>query len=62
MKTTTENGPDDPISPTYDPNKCEHEPYEDCLICTECGQCKESVDSNDVCTDCGGQDESDNEE
>lgn len=36
---------------------CEHKPNEDCLICRICGECKESLDEDDVCTECGGKDE-----
>ena len=35
---------------------CQHQEHEDCLICTECGCCREDVDEDDVCMDCGGID------
>jgi len=42
----------------YKPEReCGHEDYEDCMICAECGECKEDLDSSDVCMDCGGVDE-----
>ena len=36
---------------------CEHAPNEDHMICAECGQCREDLDSTDTCMDCGGVDE-----
>ena len=36
---------------------CEHEEHEDCMFCVVCGECKEDLDSNDVCIACGGHDE-----
>jgi len=36
---------------------CEHESNEDCMFCCMCGQCREDLDSNDICMDCGGVDE-----
>lgn len=48
----------EPISEGYDPETCEHAPHEDCLNCMICGQCREDLDSEDVCMDCGGEDES----
>ena len=34
-------------------NECfAHEKNEDCLICKICGECKISLDQNDVCSDC----------
>ena len=44
------------ISPTYNPDVCEHEPHEDCLVCVDCNCCKESLDCEDRCSDCGGHD------
>lgn len=41
----------------YDPEICQHEPHEDCLHCRICGVCREDLDSDDVCPDCGGKDE-----
>jgi hypothetical protein len=35
--------------------ECQHQPYEDCLNCTVCGQCSESVDERGVCADCVGE-------
>lgn len=31
---------------------CQHAPGEDCMNCAECGKCSESLDENDVCSDC----------
>lgn len=31
---------------------CQHAPYEDCLICRECGNCDETLNDDDVCSDC----------
>lgn len=31
---------------------CEHGTNEDCLICNVCGECKESVNEDDVCAEC----------
>jgi hypothetical protein len=44
---------------TIDKNhiECQHDEHEDCLICRECGQCREDLDSDDLCMDCGGKDE-----
>ena len=36
---------------------CEHPVHDDHMICTECGRCRESLDSDDVCSECGGKDE-----
>lgn len=38
---------------------CEHKSFEDCLICSICGNCSESLDSQDICADCGGKNEND---
>jgi hypothetical protein len=35
---------------------CHGETY-DCLVCACCGNCREDVDSDDYCLDCGGVDE-----
>jgi hypothetical protein len=35
-----------------DDEGCGHEPHEDCMFCTECGKCRESLDNNDVCSEC----------
>jgi len=43
-----------PKTPTSD---CQHDSNEDCMTCTSCGQCREDLDSNDLCMDCGGVDE-----
>ena len=40
-----------------EPPTCEHDSHEDCMNCTECGQCREDLDSNDLCKNCGGVDE-----
>lgn len=34
------------------PSTCQHQSFEDCMICTKCGKCSESLDENDVCGDC----------
>ena len=31
---------------------CQHSENEDCLICTSCGRCDESLDDNDLCDRC----------
>ena len=36
---------------------CEHKEGEDCMICHSCGDCREDLDSTDLCMDCGGVDE-----
>jgi hypothetical protein len=41
-----------PLSDKYDPAICAHEPYEDCLICSECQTCQETVDQDEVCQEC----------
>lgn len=33
---------------------CQHKATEDCIICAICGQCREDLDSDDICMDCGG--------
>jgi len=38
---------------------CEHEPHEDCMNCDVCGNCKEDLDSENICIDCGGDPEDD---
>jgi hypothetical protein len=41
---------------TYDEtDDCQHSKHEDHLVCTCCGRCNESLDSNDLCVDCGGK-------
>jgi hypothetical protein len=37
---------------------CGHKEHEDHLICAICGDCREDLDSSDICMDCGGTDES----
>ncbi len=32
--------------------ECEHQENEECMICHECGMCREDVNSEDICTDC----------
>lgn len=46
----------------YDPAQCQHKPSEDCMICRDCGDCREDLDSTDLCMDCGGEDEAAGEE
>jgi hypothetical protein len=36
---------------------CKHDEHEACMVCTNCGHCREDLDSNDLCMDCGGIDE-----
>ena len=31
---------------------CGHEDNEDCMNCAICGECSESLDENDICTEC----------
>lgn len=33
---------------------CQHQPSEDCLCYSVCGECREDLDSTDICIDCGG--------
>lgn len=40
-----------------DKSDCQHQDHEDCMNCAVCGRCREDLDSNDVCMDCGGIDE-----
>ena len=37
---------------------CEHGEHEDCMICSECHTCREDLDEDDVCMDCGGKEAS----
>ncbi|GAF68318.1 unnamed protein product [marine sediment metagenome] len=32
---------------------CEHQEDEMCMTCIECGECSESLNENDICSDCG---------
>lgn len=32
--------------------ECEHRENEECTICHECGECREDVNNEDICTDC----------
>jgi hypothetical protein len=34
---------------------CQHQENEDCMICANCGYCRESVDDNDICANCRGE-------
>ena len=36
-------------------DECQHQRHEDHLICSCCGRCNESLDDDDLCTDCGGK-------
>jgi hypothetical protein len=36
---------------------CQHKVNEDCFICSICGLCREDLDADDVCMDCGGIEE-----
>jgi len=31
---------------------CEHEPGEDCMVCQKCRKCSESLDDDDICSEC----------
>ena len=44
------------------PPTCEHESREDHMNCMFCGQCREDLDSNDLCMDCGGVDENETDD
>lgn len=33
-------------------NTCQHKPHEECLICCVCGECSESLDDHDICSNC----------
>lgn len=35
-----------------EPTECAHADHEDCMICSECGGCKESLDEDDICDEC----------
>ena len=50
------------IDPADPDDSCGHDDCEDCLICASCGRCREDLDSNDICMDCGGVDENEFEE
>ena len=41
-------GPNEPLG-----EDCAHKVTEDCLICAVCGRCREDLDEDDVCTECG---------
>ncbi|MFI5379019.1 MAG: hypothetical protein ACHRHE_06975 [Tepidisphaerales bacterium] len=41
---------------TDETDECQHQKHEDCLICSCCGRCHESLDDDDLCRDCGGKD------
>jgi hypothetical protein len=32
--------------------KCQHQEFEDCLICACCGECDETLNDDDICSDC----------
>jgi len=51
--SSTGRNPGDPLK-----TSCQHKITEDCLVCIICGRCKEDLDSEDICIDCGGVDES----
>ncbi len=36
---------------------CRHDQSEDCVVCRVCGRCSEWIDNDNVCSDCGGEDE-----
>lgn len=36
---------------------CEHDRHEDCMVCIGCNKCREDLNSNDYCMECGGVDE-----
>ena len=33
-------------------DECGHQDNEECMICVQCGESREDVDSEDVCTEC----------
>lgn len=33
-------------------DECGHKDDEDCLICRQCGECREDVNDEDICMDC----------
>jgi hypothetical protein len=37
-------------------DKCDHNSNEECMFCSICGDCREDLDEQDVCMDCGGVD------
>jgi hypothetical protein len=39
-----------------DDHGCAHKSNEDCLICAGCGACREDLDTEDFCGDCGSGD------
>ena len=43
-------------------NNCQHSSNEDCMNCSVCGKCSESLDEDDVCSDCGGKDMNEGEQ
>jgi len=47
-----------PCSCGQEVSGCEHGEHEDCMICSECHTCREDLDEDDVCMDCGGQEAS----
>ncbi len=36
-------------------DECEHQNNEDCMVCHECGECKENLNDEDLCFDCRGK-------
>jgi hypothetical protein len=34
--------------------ECGHKVAEDCMVCAICGRCREDLDEEDICTECGG--------
>lgn len=34
---------------------CQHQDFEDCLVCAKCGDCREDLDADDTCIPCGGR-------
>jgi hypothetical protein len=40
--------PNEPLGP-----ECEHKVTEDCLVCAICGLCRESLNEEDICVECG---------
>lgn len=55
--TTRFNDPDllqKIIDGEVDVSECEHQDFEDHMFCAICHKCREDLDENDICPDCGG--------
>jgi hypothetical protein len=47
-------GADEDAEPELREGECQHGADEDHMLCTDCGVCREDLDSEDRCMDCGG--------